>query len=140
MANTAVDTRPTLLARLLDPQPDPSSWDEFVRCYRDQIHSWCRAWGLQDTDAEDVTQSVLVRLLRKLRRFRYGPGTFKVDWALDGPIPWKNAECARSATVHVGGTLVRTQQQRMSDSVADATLFLARSAAARITGQTLRIS
>ena len=43
--------------------------------------------------------------VKKLRRFRHGPGAFKVDWALDGPIPWKNAECARSATVHVGGTL-----------------------------------
>jgi phytoene dehydrogenase-like protein len=45
------------------------------------------------------------RYLRKLGRFRYGPGAFKVDWALDGPIPWKAAECARSATVHVGGTV-----------------------------------
>ena len=80
MANTAVDTRPTLLARLLDPQPDPSSWAEFVRCYRDQIHNWCRAWGLQDTDAEDVTQSVLVRLLRKLRRFRYDPARSFRGW------------------------------------------------------------
>ena len=43
--------------------------------------------------------------LRRLGRFRYGPGVFKVDWALDGPIPWKAAECARSATVHVGGTI-----------------------------------
>ncbi|PYQ26428.1 MAG: FAD-dependent oxidoreductase [Acidobacteria bacterium] len=45
------------------------------------------------------------RYVRKLRKFRYGPGVFKVDWALDGPIPWKAAECAKSATVHVGGTL-----------------------------------
>ncbi|MGZ4810279.1 MAG: phytoene desaturase family protein, partial [Thermoanaerobaculia bacterium] len=43
--------------------------------------------------------------LRRLRRFRYGPGVFKVDWALDGPIPWRAAECMRAATVHVGGTL-----------------------------------
>jgi phytoene dehydrogenase-like protein len=42
---------------------------------------------------------------RKLRRFRYGPGVFKVDWALDGPIPWRAEECRRSATVHVGGTI-----------------------------------
>jgi len=35
----------------------------------------------------------------------YGPGVFKMDWALDGPIPWKATECARAATVHVGGTL-----------------------------------
>jgi phytoene dehydrogenase-like protein len=41
----------------------------------------------------------------RLRRFRYGPGVFKVDWALDGPIPWTAEPCARSATVHVGGTL-----------------------------------
>ena len=43
--------------------------------------------------------------VKKLRRFRYGPGVFKIDWALSGAIPWKAAECARSATVHVGGTL-----------------------------------
>jgi phytoene dehydrogenase-like protein len=43
--------------------------------------------------------------VRKLRRFRYGPGVFKVDWALDGPIPWRAEECRRAATVHVGGTL-----------------------------------
>jgi phytoene dehydrogenase-like protein len=42
---------------------------------------------------------------RELARYRYGPGTFKLDWALDGPIPWRAAECARAATVHLGGTL-----------------------------------
>jgi phytoene dehydrogenase-like protein len=41
----------------------------------------------------------------RLRRYRYGPGAFKIDWALDGPIPWRNAACGRAATVHVGGTL-----------------------------------
>jgi phytoene dehydrogenase-like protein len=35
----------------------------------------------------------------------YGPGVFKIDWALNSPIPWKAAECARAATVHVGGTM-----------------------------------
>ena len=45
------------------------------------------------------------RYRRALTRFRYGPGVFKLDWALDGPIPWTNAECARAATVHIGGTL-----------------------------------
>ena len=38
-----------------------------------------------------------------LRRYRYGPATVKVDWALDGPIPWSAAEAARAGTVHVGG-------------------------------------
>ena len=42
---------------------------------------------------------------RQLRRFRYGPGAYKVDYALDGPIPWIAPECARAGTVHLGGTL-----------------------------------
>jgi phytoene dehydrogenase-like protein len=42
---------------------------------------------------------------RRLERYRYGPAAFKVDWALDGPIPWRSSPCARAATVHVGGTL-----------------------------------
>ncbi|MDQ3930264.1 MAG: NAD(P)/FAD-dependent oxidoreductase [Chloroflexota bacterium] len=42
---------------------------------------------------------------RQLRHYRYGPGVFKLDLALDGPVPWKAPECARSGTVHVGGTL-----------------------------------
>ena len=41
----------------------------------------------------------------RMERFRYGPGVFKLDWALDGPIPWRAAECAQAATVHLGGTL-----------------------------------
>lgn len=41
----------------------------------------------------------------QLGRYRYGSGAFKIDYALDGPIPWRAAACARSATVHLGGTL-----------------------------------
>jgi phytoene dehydrogenase-like protein len=40
-----------------------------------------------------------------LSRIICGPGTFKIDWALDGPIPWKAAECLEAGTVHLGGTL-----------------------------------
>jgi phytoene dehydrogenase-like protein len=43
--------------------------------------------------------------VRALGRYRHGPGVFKVDWALDGPIPWRAPECARAATLHLGGTL-----------------------------------
>jgi phytoene dehydrogenase-like protein len=62
----------------------------------------------------DVTPRQLVRMAGarlpagfrgKLERFHYGPGVCKMDWALDGPIPWKAAECARAGTVHIGGTL-----------------------------------
>ena len=42
---------------------------------------------------------------RRLGRYRYGPGAFKLDWALDGPIPWRDPACREASTVHVGGTL-----------------------------------
>jgi phytoene dehydrogenase-like protein len=42
---------------------------------------------------------------RAMARYRYGPGVFKLDYALSGPIPWRAAACARAATVHLGGTL-----------------------------------
>jgi phytoene dehydrogenase-like protein len=45
------------------------------------------------------------RYARGLRGFRHGPGAFKLDWALAGPIPWRDERCARAATVHLGGSL-----------------------------------
>jgi phytoene dehydrogenase-like protein len=62
----------------------------------------------------DVTPRQLLRMAghrlpvkyrRRLEGYRYGPGVFKVDFALDCPIPWKAKECARAGTVHLGGTL-----------------------------------
>lgn len=44
------------------------------------------------------------RYRRRLRRFRYGPGVFKIDYALDGPVPWTAAAVGDAPTVHVGGT------------------------------------
>ncbi len=45
------------------------------------------------------------RSRRRAERFRYGSGVFKVDWALDGPVPWAAEGPRRAATVHLGGTL-----------------------------------
>jgi phytoene dehydrogenase-like protein len=42
---------------------------------------------------------------RSMSAFRYGPGIFKIDWALDGPIPWGDPAAGRAGTVHVGGTM-----------------------------------
>ena len=62
----------------------------------------------------DVMPRELVRLARgrlparyerRLLRYRHGPGAFKVDWALSGPIPWRAEACRRAATVHLGATL-----------------------------------
>jgi phytoene dehydrogenase-like protein len=62
----------------------------------------------------DVTPRQLLRLAgarlpagygRRLGRYRYGPGVFKLDWALEAPIPWSAAEVLRAGTVHLAGTL-----------------------------------
>jgi phytoene dehydrogenase-like protein len=45
------------------------------------------------------------RYRRALERFRHGPGVFKLDWALSGPVPWTAAGCRRAGTIHLGGTL-----------------------------------
>ena len=47
------------------------------------------------------------RYRRALQRYRYGAGVFKIDWALDGPIPWTHPDVAGAATVHVGGTMAQ---------------------------------
>jgi phytoene dehydrogenase-like protein len=58
-----------------------------------------------DQVASIATPALPTTYVRRLRRFRYGPGIFKIDWALDGPIPWDDPACLDAATVHVGGTL-----------------------------------
>ena len=58
-------------------------------------------WQLLEISGPHFTE----RYRRALKRYRYGPGVFKVDFALDGPIPWKAEECGRAGTVHLGGTL-----------------------------------
>lgn len=45
------------------------------------------------------------RYRRKLQKFRYGMGSFKIDWALSEPVPWTASECSLAGTVHIGGTL-----------------------------------
>jgi RNA polymerase sigma-70 factor (ECF subfamily) len=63
----------TLLEKLRGDPRNEEAWAEFVRRYRDKITGWCLGWGLQEADAEDVTQIVLLKLSDKMREFRYDP-------------------------------------------------------------------
>jgi len=68
----------TLLGRLRRDPKDQAAWSEFVARYGPRILQWCRGWGLQESDAQDVTQDVLLKLNGLMARFVYDPsGSFR---------------------------------------------------------------
>jgi RNA polymerase sigma-70 factor (ECF subfamily) len=69
-----LSTSITLLERLGREETDQQAWADFVHRYGRQIYHWCGRWKLQQADAEDLTQNVLLRLHARLRTFRYDPG------------------------------------------------------------------
>jgi len=76
--STGPTTHLSLLVRLRDTPDDQGAWAEFVARYQPRVYAWCRQWRLQDADAHDVTQDVLLRLAARMRAFRYDPaGSFR---------------------------------------------------------------
>jgi RNA polymerase sigma-70 factor (ECF subfamily) len=73
-------TSPTLLGRLRQQPTDEAAWQEFVGRYAPKVHGWCRQWGLQDADAQDVTQIVLTRLAQRMQSFVYDPSRSFRGW------------------------------------------------------------
>src|SRR5262245_52096666 len=71
-------TSPTLLARLRRSPADHGAWEVFVARYGAMIDGWCRRWGLQPADADDVRQNILLDLSRQMSRFEYdAAGSFR---------------------------------------------------------------
>ena len=71
----------------------------------------------------DVTPRQLLRIAgdelpegyrRKLARWRYGAGVFKMDWALNAPVPWRARECARAGTIHLGGSFAEIAEGELA--------------------------
>jgi len=68
----------TLLARLRQNPADEGAWRRFVDRYSPKIETWCRHWGLQQADAQDVAQIVLAALVKQMGSFEYRPsGRFR---------------------------------------------------------------
>ena len=78
MPKDDLPTSPTLLGRLRGG-PTDEAWSEFVDRYAPTVFSWASATGLQESDAADVTQDVLLKLLNQMRIFEYRPsvGSFR---------------------------------------------------------------
>src|SRR5262245_44698917 len=78
MPGTANPPTGSTLFTLLRAPTDPEKWGRFVYRYAPRLLGWCRRWGLQPADAEDVTQDVLTTLAVRLRSFQYDPqGSFR---------------------------------------------------------------
>lgn len=73
-------TSVTLLGRLRQDAHDHAAWNEFVARYEPRILQWCRGWGLQESDARDVTQDVLLKLQGLLAKFAYDPSRSFRGW------------------------------------------------------------
>ena len=72
--NDFSETSLSLLQRLKNQPVDEESWTDFVSRYEPRILAWCRKWGLQNADAFDVTQNVLVKIAKHMSRFEYREG------------------------------------------------------------------
>jgi RNA polymerase sigma-70 factor (ECF subfamily) len=74
------DTSVSLIARLGADAMDQEAWERFVDRYGPRILGWCRSWKLQEADAQDVAQSVLMKLAVQIRKFHYDPSRSFRGW------------------------------------------------------------
>ena len=73
-------TSATLLSRLHESPSDQAAWAEFDARYGSRIKRWCREWGLQEADCQDVAQTVLMKLLNAMQTFHYDPSQRFRGW------------------------------------------------------------
>jgi DNA-directed RNA polymerase specialized sigma24 family protein len=113
-------TRATLLARLYrSGTADEKAWREFVDLYGRQIYKWCRHWQLQDADAEEVTQQVLLQLLAKMKEFVYDPArSFRAWLKTVSHHAWCNLVVSRQHRL-AGGADSRTWERLLAEPARD---------------------
>jgi RNA polymerase sigma factor (sigma-70 family) len=101
-------TSVTLLGRLRADPKDQAAWSDFVARYGPKILLWCRRWGLQESDAQDVTQNVLLKLNSLMGSFVYDPsGCFRAWLKTLTHHAWRDlvAERRRSGPEGAGGRM-----------------------------------
>jgi RNA polymerase sigma-70 factor (ECF subfamily) len=100
-------TSPTLLGRLRRSPTDQEAWHEFVQKYGPKIYGWCRRWKVQDADAHDVAQMVLVRMAARIRDFEYDPSRSFRAWLMTlSQHAWSDLVAARKKQIGSGDSRV----------------------------------
>jgi RNA polymerase sigma-70 factor (ECF subfamily) len=110
-------TSATLLARLRQVPADQAAWAQFTERYGRKIYAWCRQWNLQEADAEDVTQNVLLKLAEKMQGFEYDRGrSFRAWLKTVTRHTWSDYWAGRKADAAAGGSqaveMLRTVEAR----------------------------
>jgi RNA polymerase sigma-70 factor (ECF subfamily) len=96
-----------LLGRLRRWPPDQEAWEQFFQRYGPKIYGWCRRWKLQDADAQEVSQNVLVRLTARMRDFEYDPSRSFRAWLMTlCHHAWSDLLAARKNQVASGDSRV----------------------------------
>lgn len=111
-------TNPTLLGRLAQVPTDEAAWADFAERYGRKIYGWCRWWRLQEADAEDVTQQVLVKLAQRMRSFAYDPAQSFRAWL-------------KTVTHHAWRDFIEGRQRRVVGSGDDQVLEMLKTVEAR---------
>src|SRR5689334_10548462 len=98
-------TSATLLARLRQRPADQAAWGLFTDRYAGKIYGWCRGWNLQEADAQDVTQTVLLKLAEKMQGFVYDPSrSFRAWLKTVTRHAWSDYWDGRGKDLAAGGT------------------------------------
>ena len=104
-ASSGSNTSGTLLARLRNVPADQAAWGEFTERYGRKIYGWCRRWNLQEADAQDVTQTVLLKLAEKMQTFDYDPSrSFRAWLKTIARHAWSDFWDSRGRAVAAGGS------------------------------------
>jgi RNA polymerase sigma-70 factor (ECF subfamily) len=102
-------TRRTLLEQLAQSGVGyEAAWSEFVNRYGRKIYRWCLRWRLQDADAQDVTQIVLMKLAQRMKEFTYDPDrSFRAWLKTVTHHAWQDfVKCRRTASLAAGGNFI----------------------------------
>jgi RNA polymerase sigma factor (sigma-70 family) len=149
-------TSVTLLGRLRQDPKDQAAWRDFVARYQPMILQWCCGWRLQEPDAQDVTQVVLLKLSRLMAKFAYDPSRSFRGWLKtltrhawrDLAGEWKRERIASGdsrlreffESLEAGDDLVRHLEEEFHRELMDQAMTLVRPRVAQRTWDAFRLT
>lgn len=102
----SAETSLSLLKRLKLRPTDEGAWNEFVERYGKRVVGWCRYWGLQDADAADVSQTVLMKIAKNIAQFDKQKGSFRGWLKTISHHAWYDLINSRQHKVAKGGDAI----------------------------------